>query len=386
MKFKVFVTSFVFAFVLIFSSVFVGCDDNKNYTYQQAQDVYNEMIAENALLFKQSGYVYIRYSNTNIANEINPFEDENAYTYSGAIKLTEKRFNFTKLARYSADPDTYVVNTEAVYEPTLNASMLILATYFKNSGVSGIDIPKEKLNSLYAKMVDLKSAISILNTQKLNLESKCRGDNFEQDARVQGALKNYCSAFLDAINKACITSDCFIDIYSNYIYTLRNVVGSNSLSPLAVNLEYLTKITDIASYYNNFYLFGINEKVKKGPQAAGSEIEVDEEFDWSIYTEYEQIKSLQTAAGEGADATTLQKEQDVIEAYNMIKSYDGVFYSNKEHALSSISTYRAIKNTSDMSLEETIATNKITEYSNDCKFVKNLFTELTNAILDFNGI
>lgn len=386
MKFKVLLSSFMFAFVMLFSFGFAGCDNN-NYSYKQSQDVYLEIISENPMLFKSTGYVYIRYNNTNIAYPIDEGESELINGQSGAIKLTEKRYNFTKLARYSLDPDTSIENTEAVYEPTLNASMLILATYFKNSGVIGIDnIPKDKLNDLHAKMLELKQAITVLNTQKMNLESKCTGTNFQGDSKVQGALKNYCTAFLDAIDKACATSDSFVDIYSNYIYASTSNEETNTLSPLAVNLAYLSKIVDIAAYYNNFYLYDINEQVKKGPQTAGNEIAIDSEFNWSIYNEYERIKSLETAAAPDADSETKQKAAAIVEMYNVIKSYDALFYANKVSAIASVSTYRNIKDSSNMSTEENIAVDKINEFKNDCKIVKNYFTELTNRIKTFNGV
>lgn len=386
MKFKILVSSFMFAFVMLFSFSFAGCD-NHNYSYKQSQEVYQQIIDENPMLFKSTGYVYIRYDNTNIAYPIDPSESESINGQSGAIKLTQKRFNFTKLARYSLDPGTSTENTEAVYEPTLNSSMLILAALFKNSGVSGVtDIPNAKLNDLYAKMVELKQAIAILNTQKLNLESKCHGDDFQEDSRVQGALKNYCTAFLDAIDKACATSEVFTDIYVNYIYSTNSYTEANALSPLAVNVAYLSKIVDIAAYYNSFYLYEINEKVKQGPQTVGDEIVVDAEFNWSIYNEYEKIKSLETIAPADASASKKQKAADIAEMYNIIKSFDGLFYANKANALSSVSIYRNIKDSSNMSVEQTIASDKINEFKNDCKIVKNYFTELTNRIISFNAV
>lgn len=351
---------FVFAFVTIFSVFFVGCD-NKNYTYEDSKQVYAKMLSDNSEFFDENGIISITYNSTNL---------------NAAILSGQKNNNFTKLSNSLSD-------SEAVYEPTLRASLMLVSTFLPNSSDTGVNIDQAKLNNLYSSVNEVSDAMHLLKQAKQQLENTCSNVDFSQSTSAeQLKLKTYCSRFIYVIDKACNLSNVFVDIYKNDIYKIESNIREGALSSTTVNLEYLTKIADIASYYNNFYLYDINEKVKKGPQNAGLEIDIDNEFDWTIIEEFEQIKSKKKAGNFGDPISAA--EQEVIDAYNQIIAYDNVFYANKNSALQSVELYRAIANSSEMSLEEQICTNKIAEFAIDCKIVKNYFTILTEKINAFN--
>ncbi|MBQ8762310.1 MAG: hypothetical protein IJZ26_03280, partial [Clostridia bacterium] len=144
MKFRNIFLSFVLAFCVIGTSfMFVGC--GKNYTYDELEKSYVEMVNTYDDFFDENNFVKITYNSVNLNNEIN--------------LLGNKEQNFTKL---SNDLD----NPEAVYEPVLRASLMMPSTFLIGSGNIGVEIPQDKLNNAYQSLDKLKNCFASLNNQK----------------------------------------------------------------------------------------------------------------------------------------------------------------------------------------------------------------------------
>ena len=371
MKFRNIFLSFVLAFCVIATSfMFVGC--GKNYTYDELEKSYVEMVNTYDDFFDENNFVKITYNSANLNNEIN--------------LLGNKEQNFTKL---SNDLD----NPEAVYEPVLRASLMMPSTFLIGSGNIGVEIPQDKLNNAYQSLDKLKNCFASLNNQKTTfLEFYANSDDFNPaDSNIQMYLKNYCEELNKTIKASCDFDLLFEEIYINYIFEEDSIIRPGALTTGAVKFEYLTKISEFSRIYQEFQLSSVHKQIINGPQKAGEPIELEEPNICSkMLLDYEEIKDSKM---EGSVTDTItEQEQDIIDAYKQLALYNPIYKVNYENALKAVKKYdiatlNKVSSDQKLTIEQEICLKKINEFLNtDCENILAYMNTIQKYVKIYNGI
>ncbi len=357
MKIKTLFFSFTLVLCFVVSGFMFSACGGVSHTYDEVKTSYASMVANNQDFFDKDGYISITYNNDNLVS---------------AISSGETKYNFTKLASSN-------LNNEAIFEPTLRAS-LIMPAEFLSSGTIGVEVPKDESTELYNLLEKLKDSFAQLNIAKSQLEIVCDSELFNQQGNLeQLKLKNYCQRFYETINAANNFSTKFASVYSEYIFNSSLLTRPGALAPNTVKLEYLTKLTEFTKFYATFYLYDMNLSI----QNSTKEVESITQLSGYLLDQYLDIKPLKTEEDSGPISSG---EQAIINAYNDLVDYNSIYYANQKSLYTCIDVLRNIVNTNSMTPEQIVCKAKYDDCIADCENVIRFMDTIKNRILEFNNI
>lgn len=351
--------------LLCVASVFVfSACGSKNYTYTDFQTAFSEYVSSNTLsdtnvnaIFDTSGSVKVNYANTKLLAEIE------------ANSVEDYKLMYTRLRSDAS-------SNQAVFEPALKASLLMIQKYLSVEPVN--PIPSEKVNVLMEKLAVLDSKTDSFTFNLVKFQT--RGDDFYKDNGIDKAfLKRTLSSYYDLLVASCDLSKAFSEVANTYFW---NELGDNKgrVAPGKIERYYLTQLTslvdtyvryDLATFYSQSVVISGSEYfTSKDPARLINQ----------MMSMYESSKSsLSDFEGRYNSGAMNADEWKIVNSYKEAKNYDETY--SKALNIASKSLSRIDDKT--INLDEEFKANNATQMHKEVvsHFVQNEFHNKLNTMI-----